>query len=392
MIKPATKTLPVIERIEKITPHRKELLVPDGLKKNNFDLIRLLLAIAVLFSHSFAIYYGMEGFTREPLQVMTLGQMTLGALAVNWFFVISGFLILNSFLHSNSVKSYLKKRALRICPGFIVAFLVSVFFFALLGTIQYQKVSINWTNYFQSLPIKRTIVEFLLFKQPGYSLCFPNMPLSNVINGSLWTIQYELICYVALPVLGLAGALKRKWVGFAMFLLFYLVMLLQEYTGFFVFETHPGMRYLSLNNVPRLFTYFFCGMCVYLYRFVIPRNNVLVFFSVVALVLASRVVHTLNIVFPIAGTYLLFYIAYSRKIRLYDFAKRGDLSYGVYLYAWPIQELVLYYLHSHISLSQFFFISLLITLLTAYFWSWKCIEKPFMELKNRRRHGLETSA
>lgn len=388
MIKPATKTLPVIE---KSTPRRKELLVPDGLKRNNFDLIRLLLAIAVLFSHSFAIYYGMEGIAREPLLIITLGQMTLGAVAVNCFFIISGFLILNSFLHSSSVKSYLRKRVLRICPGFIVAFLLSVFFFALLGTIHYQKTISNWTAYFQALPIKRLVYEFILFKQPGYSLCFPNMPLPNVINGSLWTIQYELICYMALPVLGIAGALKRKWMGFAMLLLFYLLMLLQDLTSFFVFETHPGMRYLNLNNVPRLFTYFFSGMCVYLYRTAIPRNIVLVFFSVAALALSSRIAHAFNLIFPIAGTYLLFYIAYSRKIRLYDFANRGDLSYGVYLYAWPIQELVLYYLHSSISLYQFFFISLLITLLTAYFWSWKCIEKPFMKWKNPRRHGFETS-
>jgi peptidoglycan/LPS O-acetylase OafA/YrhL len=204
----------------------------------------------------------------------------------------------------------------------------------------------------------------------------------------LWTIQYELICYLVLPVLGIAGAMKRKWIGPTMLLLFYTIMQLQDYTGLFYFETHPGMWLLNINHVPRFFAYFFCGVCVYLYRGVIPRNIGLMLLSVAALALSALVLPVFNMVFPIAGTYLLFYIAYSSRIRVYDFAKRGDISYGVYLYAWPVQQMVLYCLHPHITLYQLFAISLLITVLTAYFWSWKCIEKPFMELKqysNRRR-------
>lgn len=187
----------------------KRLLVPEVLKRNNFDVMRLVLAVAVLFSHCYAIYYGMEGIAREPLKILTRGQTDFGALAVNCFFIISGFLILNSFLHSATLKRYLTKRALRICPGFITAFLLSVFVFALLGNIEYQKTLINWTRYFHSIPLKRLAYEFILFKQPGYSSCFTSLPLPNVVNGSLWTIQYELLCYMALPLLGFLGLLKR---------------------------------------------------------------------------------------------------------------------------------------------------------------------------------------
>jgi peptidoglycan/LPS O-acetylase OafA/YrhL len=162
-------------------------------------------------------------------------------------------------------------------------------------------------------------------------------------------------------------------------------MLLQDYKGYFYFDTYKGMSILNINPIPRLFTCFFCGICIYLYRAAIPRNLALFLLSVTALVFSSIFTHTFTIIFPIAGTYLLFYIAYSKKIQFYDFAKKGDMSYGVYLYAWPIQQLVLYYLSPDLSLYQLFFISMLITLLIAYFWSWKCIEKPFMELKKAKR-------
>ena len=145
------------------------------------------------------------------------------------------------------------------------------------------------------------------------------------------------------------------------------------------------MSILNINHIPSFFAYFFCGICVYHYRNIIPRNIALVFLSVASLVVSSILTHTFNIIFPVAGTYLLFYFAYSSKFRFYDFAKKADISYGVYLYAWPIQQLVLYYLRPGISLYQLFFIALLITIMIAYFWSWKCIEKPFMNLKRHMK-------
>lgn len=166
-----------------------------------------------------------------------------------------------------------------------------------------------------------------------------------------------------------------------MFVVFYSILLLQEYTGFLVFTSHPGMRYLNFNDIPRLFTYFLSGMCVYVYRSIIPGTRWLMVLAILALAFSSAIAPLFHAVFPIAGTYLIFYLAYSRKIRLYNFARKGDISYGVYLYAWPLQQLVLYYLRPYISLYLLFGVSLFITLLIAYFWSWKCIEKPFMDLK-----------
>lgn len=366
-------------------PPRKELLIPQTLHKNNFDLIRLLLAISVLYCHSYYLQYDIPAANNlEPLAVFTRCQTTLGTVAVDYFFIISGFLIVNSFLHCKSLKDYFKKRVLRIYPGFWVAFLLSVFLFALLGNIEHHKTITNWKTYFQGLHVKSLIADFLLLKQPTYTTCFSTLQLKNVVNGSMWTIQFELICYLLLPVLGIAGALKRKWISLFLFLLFYTIMELQLYKGIFLLHPHPRFgipEWLDVNYIPKFFAYFFCGLCVYLYRHLIPRNNVLMLLSLATLVLSSTVFPVFHIIFPFAGAYLLFYIAYSKKIKCYHFAKKGDLSYGVYLYAFPVQQLVLYFFSPGITLYSFIFISLSITLFIAYFWSWKCIEKPFIDFK-----------
>jgi peptidoglycan/LPS O-acetylase OafA/YrhL len=268
----------------------------------------------------------------------------------------------------------------------MAVFLLSVFLFGLLGNIEPHRTFANWKFYFHHLHVKRLIAEFFLLKQPTYLNSFSTLHLKNIVNGSLWTIQFEGICYLLLPVLAMAGALKRKWISLALFLFFYTIMQLQTYQKILLLAPHPGFGIpdlLDVNYIPNFFAYFFAGMCVYLYRNSIPRSFMLMALSATLLMLSSVVYPVFNLVFPIAGTYLLFYFAYSSKIRLHHFAKKGDLSYGVYLYAFPIQQLVLYFLSPGIGLYQFFILSLLITLLTARYWSWECVEKPFIELKKK---------
>ena len=101
--------------------------IPEGAgrtrRNNNFDLLRLALAILVIFSHSYQLVTG--GETAEPLHAATRGQLSSGLLAVGWFFAISGYLITQSWENSRTLWSYLKKRVYRIYPGFIVAMAVA---------------------------------------------------------------------------------------------------------------------------------------------------------------------------------------------------------------------------------------------------------------------------
>jgi peptidoglycan/LPS O-acetylase OafA/YrhL len=85
-------------------------------------------------------------------------------------------------------------------------------------------------------------------------------------------------------------------------------------------------------------------------------------------------------VLPFAGAYLLFFIAYHPRIKLSSFAKKGDLSYGMYLYAWPIQQLLAYALYKHIGPLTLFCLSVPLTYLAALM-SWHYVEKIFLRFK-----------
>ena len=123
--------------MEKLTQTSYSLLFPKvGMKENNLDFIRFSLALLVLFCHCFVMYYGTED-TVEPLIIATHKQLSLGSLAVNYFFVISGFLIFQSWDKSHNFIDFLKKRILRIFPGFIVASILCLVLFAPLGTADF---------------------------------------------------------------------------------------------------------------------------------------------------------------------------------------------------------------------------------------------------------------
>src|SRR5271156_1804319 len=101
-------------------------------RKNNLEFVRLLLAVLVILSHSFPLATGTE--RTEPLLMATRGQTTAGTIAVDLFFVLSGFLITNSFLSSSSLWGYLRKRIRRIYPGFIAVSLVGALIVAPLAS------------------------------------------------------------------------------------------------------------------------------------------------------------------------------------------------------------------------------------------------------------------
>src|SRR5262245_27727188 len=100
---------------------RRDLLITRGQggRTNNFDAIRLAMALLVVWSHSFALYYGSE--KNEPISLLLSGAYNAGNIGVMVFFIVSGFLIPQSFSRSGSLTNYLARRARRIYPGYLVA-------------------------------------------------------------------------------------------------------------------------------------------------------------------------------------------------------------------------------------------------------------------------------
>ncbi len=169
-------------------------------RENNLDFLRLFFAVLVIFSHGFPLGVGKEA--AEPMSRLSGGQTTLGTVAVDSFFIISGFLITHSYLRSRSVGNYFKKRVERIYPGFIVCMLICA-----LVVVPLAGAASPFPHFF-SRALNFAAATSLL-REFSYQHAFTANP-NGAINGSVWSISYEFACYIAVAMLGVVGALRRR--------------------------------------------------------------------------------------------------------------------------------------------------------------------------------------
>lgn len=337
---------------------------------NAFNTIRLLAAIAVLFSHA----YELTGLP-EPLETLT-GQATIGQLSVAAFFVISGFLISASFDRS-TFASFVGKRARRILPGLSVAVALTVF---VLGPIassfdpgEYFQHRGTWTYLGQAafLPLNQTL--------PGV---FTNSP-STAVNGSLWSLRFEVACYLALCVLMYIRPLRLPLLLVIWLTSFY-------FAGPFTARPPAGTTgaeyYLVL--FASLFRFFGAGMLFYNLAQWIPINSAAMMTGFAICVCAAFTPYFNNFL-SIAGAYSLLSFSYLAPSWFANITERGDVSYGVYIYAYPIQQLFVGPSYA-IAFSAGFSPAAVNTALAlpvtaiAGVLSWRLIEKPMIHFGRRR--------
>ena len=342
-------------------------------RNNNFDFLRFLAASLVVFTHSFA--FCPSGFATEPLSYISQGHARLGGVAVAIFFVISGFLITMSYENSESNREFLLKRCLRIFPGLAVVILLSIFF---LGPI-FSSYSLS--AYFLDTGTFSYLSNIFLFRMhdelPGV---FATNPLPNKINGSLWTLWYEFVCYLFVLGLGMAGMLRWKPILFLLCVCFFITV---------DWANVPVMwkinDYLSVlrwqEDYLELLPYFACGSLIYLLRDKIPLSPILMVGAFLVLLLTLRT-DIFKQAFAIAGTYLIIYFAFSRRLQLGNFTKKGDFSYGIYIYAYPVQQAVSQIFQPDINWMGNFAISFPLILLCAIA-SWHWVESPALLMKKR---------
>ncbi len=321
---------------------------PDAFKRNNFDAIRLAMALLVVWSHSFAIYLGTED--REPVSVLMNGTYNSGNIAVLVFFVVSGFLISHSYIRSKSLRDYLGKRIRRIYPGYFVATMIGAFIIVPLFS---SRMHADFTV----LEIAKSVGLNLLLR--GY---FPPSDAfkGGAVNGSLWSIPYEFWCYIGLATLGVAGALKGRSFCLVFTLAVMAVRVWLDLTG-----RHPGGGVVGMIiGYPYLWFVvlpcFMFGVCFYLYREIIPRNRWILLAGILLLVLTPNLpldpLHAqilTNLILPPTISYMTFYTAFNRRSKLRNAARWGDFSYGTYLYAFPIQKMLFALLGLSISFPAF---------------------------------------
>ncbi|WP_201986790.1 acyltransferase family protein [Hymenobacter rubidus] len=339
-------------------------------RNNNFNFLRLLFAALVIVSHAPEIR---DGNRNHELLMRIFGTISFGDLAVNGFFLLSGYLIVSSWIRQPNLRDFLEKRVRRIVPGFLVAFVVSVFVLAPFGA---QDVA----AYFSGLNYPLLIKVALQLRRPEVPDIFVGRPYPT-INGAMWSISYEFRCYLLVLVIGLLGSKRQKGIWLTLLLASTGLQLIPDYVGRIHF---PGIWPLIGNPVEfvRLLVFFCAGACFHLFRTAIPIAGKWAFLATLV-VLAALFVPVLAVpVLASAGAYALFWFAFARVPALAGFQKIDDVSYGLYLYGWPIQKLLDWYL-PHTSLWLLVPLALALSG-TAGYVSWHLVEAPW--LRHTRRH------
>lgn len=339
-------------------------------RDNNFDFLRLIAAFSVLFGHSFVLAAGHESLeTVDPISWFLIQHAGFGEsvtdLAVDIFFVISGFLVARSFLTRNSVVAFVEARLLRLFPAAILCSLITVVALAGLSTLPLAAYS-SHPDTWQFLVNNSTLwrVEFDL---PGV---FTNNAYAGAVNGSLWTLPIELRAYLILTLLGIVGLLRRRH-GINLVLAVLVVLFLVPEWSSIVTRNEDKWR---------LFLFFFTGTAFYVNRDCIPVG-VLPPFVLLALYAATAALPELHaLIFVVLVSYLTLAIALARYYPAADPGRIGDFSYGIYLYAFPVQQTLVQLLPSGINGWWLTLWASLATLAFAVL-SWFLVERPALARK-----------
>jgi peptidoglycan/LPS O-acetylase OafA/YrhL len=343
---------------------REQRLVDDqSLRVNCIDATRLLLAVAVIFSHS----YPLTGSASEPLLAWSGGQKSFGDIAVDVFFLLSGFLIVKSWLYSRGMRDYLHRRILRIYPGYMVTMVVSLLLAAASsGSVRQFMSELHFKHFLKAL----FTFDYSVLNGPAGS--FLGNPY-HAVNGSLWTIALEFSCYLAIALYGLFGLYQYRRLS-----LLVLTAMLAGYEFRLFRGENPNTALWGLGCV------FMAGSALFLFRDRVPRSRLMLLACLGATVAGVFKSPWLNAVFPVTAAYVTFYAVMRPAPAWLAWTHRADLSYGTYLYGFVIQQSVIYWLKIE-QPAALFFVSAAVTLAFAAA-SWFLVESPCLKLK---RHSFD---
>ncbi|WP_067198419.1 acyltransferase family protein [Microbacterium sp. XT11] len=332
-------------------------------RENSLNLFRLVLAFLVLLAHAFYIVGRDDspGFNGE----------NLGGWAVIGFFVISGFLITRSRFRTDP-GTFLVHRIARIVPAFIVCLIVTAFVF---GPAAQMMAHGSLAGYLTNAPTPLEYIWGNLFLhvdqyQIGSSLS--TVPYPDAWNGSLWTLYFEFLCYLTVWLLGGLAIYRRSIVFVAFLWVVSVVVRILSAAGI------DGGLDGDFALFARLLPYFLGGSLIYL---VIQRWGLVPLIGLLAIPLAA----VLMVFVPVAGGpvaapligYALLYLA--TVVPQPRWVARNDVSYGFYIYAWPVQQLVVLAGGAALGIAVYVLITVVVTFVLAWL-SWTLVERRFMRI------------
>lgn len=339
-----------------------------GSRDNNFDLLRLFAAWAVLVSHSYSLV-GRD----QPLH--QLGT-SLGNLGVLVFFAVSGLLIRRSWEHDPSPRDFWIKRALRLMPALALTAVLTAF---VLGPLVSSR---SPSSYFSSwetwlYPLKLVLMVPFGAQLPGV---FDDTVYAGAVNGSLWSLPVEVFAYLMVFALGLAGLLARRWVVVAVAV------------ASLVWAAWWATTMSEAVGSAYVLSAFAVGAAAYTYR------DKLVLSTPVALGLVVLCAATgfgptpvRIVVWTVAAVYLSYWFAYAVPPVGRALTRFGDASYGVYIWAFPVQQTIVHLMGTDTRPWTVIGIATPVVWLLAIA-SWRFVERPALRHKPKPRTARTASA
>lgn len=340
----------------------------DRINSNNFDFLRFVFAGTVAISHL------ME------LSQVALFQNYIGLfntrLAIDGFFVISGFLIAKSYVNSKNIKDYIFKRIKRIVPAYFFVILLCAIFFCFISTESISGYFLN-SQFWYYLLANLTFQNYI---QP----CLPGVFQDNLmcaVNGALWTIKIEEAFYLLIPIFYLITKLKKKNI-YTLSIIVYLFSI--AYFNYFVSEN----MYRIAKQLPGALAFFAVGILLYSnFKFFLKWKHYIILPCLLLFILEQHIWQT-QLLKPAVYGFMVFYFAYTIKF-FNNFGKYGDLTYGLYIYHFPLIQVFVYF--GYFKNYNPFITSLILLLLivTVSAISWHFLELNYLsESRKARQRNL----
>ena len=356
--------LTLLGYVEGVNPMQKDaraVRIRDG-HDNFFTPLRLVFAVLVMLGHAFVI--ALRDASQEP---QVFFHYTFSYLAVNLFFVASGFLVTKSMLYRGDGAGFAAARILRIFPALALHVAVVLLIVGPLAT---------------SLPLLDYFTHPDTLMQPLWVLTFfeTNMSLPGIFEtnaeqyGSvpLWTLRFEVLCYIGTLAAFALGLLRRKWMVLAQFVVPSVLWIVGQSFG--LLDDLPG----TILNLLRFGIAYGLGATIFAYseRLQFTWAALPVLLGACWLLSATPVIEvTMNLLMA----WLVMFVAYARVPKLGGLQTLDDVSYGIYIYHWAVMQLVFYWL-PELSVWSLFGLALPVTVAIAWA-SWIYVEKPMLTKK-----------
>ena len=353
-------------------------------KSNSFGFLRFVFAVLVIFAHTFPV----GGFGVETLNLLTNGTYGLGTIAVDGFFVFSGYLITASYVRTQSLPIFLWHRIIRIFPAYWVCIIFTAIALPLIFGLHPDFAYLYGSFFNPAIVALQSIcgmfLPLLLACSPGWEKIaahlpqFPvsafsgslrslisHNPISADINASLWTLGHELRLYLIVGLLGFCGLLRKQ----AIVLLF-----LVSWTGYVILSFWLPLE--GFIQAMHTSAHFWAGALVFFIR--LPqKQSWVIFFALLTVLTLPLSLYPL--VSPFTTAYLMFWLA--KELPFQTLFRKRDYSYGLYIYAYPVQQALAAAKVTQWGFGIYFAVTLMITFGLAFL-SWHIVESKALTLKD----------